>query len=1485
MNLDLTFKQVCDLVQKDAKEEPKLLEAVDKLLGLALICSPLALGPAAVVLLPTLAVKNEVVKIGKSVFDWVAKKKDDDYLARQHHMQVAYGLLCFTAFFDALDQQMPKALRKRIGLLEGGKAFIATRASGKISELGSTLEDSCASTDLSNPLASVPVSFPHPTETLNEQLERHANLWKQMGQGFHGFIQNLAVWEQAKEDERTQILSAIDKIPEEAAKRFEAQYFELARKYPDFAVWANLQEHKKTKELIGELSQFVKLYAKLSKAGETSIDIGFTKLHAAVVDLPETLKISQATDLVESLKKHYHARIDDPIIEDKEEPEDDKPILSFPKVRDAFIPQSFRVIRQNGKARHLEDEEAWKGLPRRSDLGAFFVNYLSSPYSTESPLLILGHPGSGKSLLTTVLSSQLMSKHFTAIRVPLREVNAEAGIVSQIEERIRRITSISVDSWAKLSGDFKNNPPVVILDGYDELLQASGKVFSGYLKEVQNFQKNEAEQGRPVRVIVTSRVTLIDKATVPSGSTILRLLEFDKNQRERWISIWNKANVNYFMEAKIEEFALPDEKEGGAEKILALAEQPLLLLMLALYDSQDNQLRKSRVLDRTKLYDSLLRRFVTRERGKGNALTDATVSEKKKILDAEMQRLGVAALGMYNRRKVHILSPELNEDLKFFNSERPVAETSGKALSQADLLLGSFFFVHKSKAQHTAGAAEHHEETSAFEFLHNTFGEFLTADFILRRALNEVVALNALQQNEELRETLEKRLNDADGFQREWFASLVYTPLFSRPVVLEMMREWIRHVLKEKNLAKKSFINHLDTIVLNQIKRLLNKREMPSIIRKETAQEGYRAPFGDHPLLGHIAIYSINLILLRVIVSDEPFVFDESQIGTHEDGTRPWDRLTHIWRSWFALDNLKDLTAVMIAERTETLISVRTKERFQVMESDNRLETCLNVGISLADNISSGLAGLLLFDPFRPNQIDIDDLASRLGTEKISLDFEIIRKRLFRAEREIEDGKVDEYFDIFRQALEMSFHNERPEEVEHIILSLRRAIHRLKREDLRELRIASGRVFRNAIDPRTAHQVVMVSPQAGLVLLQVAKEVADTEWIRHFGRDLMEFTFRRDPIEMMEREPDSWIAWVRLVRELGIGHLREPHGRKFFHEFFERALDPRQLLDLSERNPEAALDWVRLMRELGGRRFLERFGPKSFHPEFFERALDPRYLLELSERNPEATLALVQLARELGGEHFIERYGKKLLHREFLERTLDPGYLLHLSERNPEAALALVQVARELGGKRFIERYEGKLLNSEFFQRALDPRYLLDLGERNPEAALASIQLARELGGAHVLENHGKKLFHPEFFERALDPRHLFRGADSSPAVVLEWLALILELGGERVMQRIGPEFFDSIFDAVTLAQFLQQKPAAFAVALRLSRIAKSPKATEAVIECLASSLRISGIKRSVLATLPIEALPDLRWLAEETGQPDLNAALTLLQGGEDTNE
>ena len=56
---------------------------------------------------------------------------------------------------------------------------------------------------------------------------------------------------------------------------------------------------------------------------------------------------------------------------------------------------------------------------------------------------------------------------------------------------------------------------------------------------------------------------------------------------------------------------------------------------------------------------------------------------------------------------------------------------------------------------------------------------------------------------------------------------MIYTPLFTRPVVLEMIREWVGHVLKQRNMPKKEFLSHLDAIVLNQLKRLLTKRDMP----------------------------------------------------------------------------------------------------------------------------------------------------------------------------------------------------------------------------------------------------------------------------------------------------------------------------------------------------------------------------------------------------------------------------------------------------------------------------------------------------------------------------------------------------------------------------------------------------------------------------------------------------------------------------------
>lgn len=1288
MSTDITFDDVCKAIKEQGREDPTLIEAADNLLGLALVCSPVVLGPAAVLALPALAVKNELIKIGKSVFEKLTKKKTDDYLSRHESMRTAYGLIVFTSFFDALDAGLPKALRDALAKRD------ASSATGAVGRAVSTQSETATSEAYS-------VSFPYLTETLTDQRRRQATLWKRMGRSFVEFVRKQVFYDEAGEEERQALLSGLENIEEKAAERFEAQFFELAGRFEDFAVWANLHAHRETEALIRELSDDVKHHADRSAASETKIDVGFTELCKAILTIPETLRSQQAREIAESLKKHYDARIAYPIIEGKEIG-DDEPHLSFPKVRDAFVPQSFRVLRQARRSRPLEDESTWSELPRRNDLSAFLLSYLSSPYSIEAPLLVLGHPGSGKSLLTTVLSARLMSKEFTAIRVPLRAVNADSDILTQIEEFIKQVSGVS-DPWKNLKSYFENCPPLVILDGYDELLQASGQVFASYIMDAQRLQQQHHEQGWPLRIIITSRVMLINKANVPAGSTIVRLLEFSQQQREHWLSIWNNANAAYFKDVGIEKFALPAIGDEGAAEILSLAEQPLLLLMLALYDSQGNELRNSTGLDRTKLYDSLLRRFVVRERSKEKGFSDANPKDQEKILLLEMERLGVAALGMYNRRQVHILSGELDDDLKFFSRERGVTTQDGKPLGQADLLLGSFFFVHKSRARHRSGA-DVTQETFAFEFLHNTFGEFLVADFIIRRAVSQVEALRAAEKNSALKTVVDGMLSTADGFARDWFASLVYAALFTRPVIMEMMREWTRHVLQEYgDLSEEHFVEALERIILNQIERLLNKREMPQIMRKETAQEGYRVPFRGHPLVGHIAIYSINLVLLRLIAGKAAFVFEESDIPSHEDGTRPWDRLVHMWRSWFSLGNLNGLTAVMLAERSDNKVTVRLKARLQVDESRGKLQELYNVGLSVGDDVAVGIAGLCLFDPSTDSVEKLNMLEQRLDAEDVGVGLAISLSKLlvlaagfgelaagFGESAEEFESHAKKFVSHAGRTLEQAVRSGRIDQLE----SASQVIARTLERDV------GGRVtLREVLSPGFVAEIAMRDPRSGRVLFHLGRQSGDAEWILEVSMRFVDYLTDRMRVRMDELGSRDWfVDTLQLIREVGGARgLAGYVDSRVRARFVESAFHPRPFWRIVERNPEAAVAYLQVLREVGGRQHFEDVVARRMGPDGIERSFGRTRVAELIERNPEGALAYVQVVRVVGGPGLVRELVTREIGRKVLRGMFCRQRFLGVVERNPEGAIAYVQVLRELAGRQQFER----LVKEEIGEKAL----------------------------------------------------------------------------------------------------------------------------------------------------------------------------------------
>jgi hypothetical protein len=1008
MKLETTFIQVKEFLKKD---QPDYLDDIDKLYGLIIIISTAAIGPPALPLLTLLTTKNELFKIGKSILNRFKKKKETDIIDLYARMKIAYGLVVYCAFIEAVEKNLPAEVLNFIKEIENntGAEFV-----GKSSE-GINLSESQLAPE-GDKFSKWPIYFPHPAETIADQKVSILELYKSLIDGLIEFSKNV-IGNDLTDTEKTKLLDKIKAIPTKAIQVFEVRYFELCKIYEDFAIWSNLHHHSQYQKLLFELSDYVREYSNLYKDYKNTTDIGFDKLHSIVCKIPESLKISQSQDIIESLSKHYDARSNESIVETSEDSRDEVS-LSFPTMREAFVPQSYKFLRYNSKIRRLEDESLWNGIERKEDLGLFIINYLSSPYSLETPLVILGHPGSGKSLLTTIISAKIMCPQYTAIKVSLREVNSEIGIVNQIEEQISKITNIKVDSWAKLSGSFSNAPLIVILDGYDELLQASGKVFAGYLKDVQNFQKNEYEQGRPVRVILTSRITLIDKATIPIGTSIIRLMEFSDFQRNEWISIWNKCNSNYFARKGVRPFELPTNTKLDSNQVLLLAQQPLLLLMLALYDSENNLLGTNVNLDRTALYDSLLRRFILRERSKEKGFGELPRREIQNAIDFEMRRLSVAAIGMYNRRKLHILSNELNDDLSFFNLERQIEVSIGRPLSQADLLLGSFFFVHKSKLQQKSESSYASEEISAFEFLHNTFGEFLTADFIIRQSIGEVQILRALKGNNLLISQYDQKLNDADGLSKDWFAGHIYTPLFTRPVVLEMIREWIAHRLIDSGITRDEFIAEFDILVTAQIQRILNKRQMPSLMSSELMNDANSAPFGNHPLIGHISIYSINLIILRTIFDIKPYVFEETKFD-RDHSTPAWNQIINIWKSWFSIETLQAITSILSSKRDNNQIYITPDAKFRSFKTQGKLETFFNVSAALSDNVGTMLAGLVMIESGHQSILGLEEIFQLVTSEQFEYDLSLLKVKidLLLDENDRGSGRRIDTLRVFRKSL------------------------------------------------------------------------------------------------------------------------------------------------------------------------------------------------------------------------------------------------------------------------------------------------------------------------------------------------------------------------------------------------------------------------------------------------------------------------------------
>lgn len=810
-------------------------------------------------------------------------KGHGDYATRYDQMQIAQILLVYAAYFDTISQYLPD---------ENGEIALSPDAKRKISQDGfqrylKTLEEASRRQKDTHRLLDTEFVLPNPTQKFSLYREELRNFYVSLNAEFMAFFESLSFWEELNREEdaldREQkrfFTERLQKLPDIALDTYEKQYFELAREFPEFAVWANHTEHVRLEE---------------------RIDIGFKQIAGQLQEL--YAGISQGENHAPETLAHYYTRYSDSIngsiIEEKKDDFDEE--IVFPPKKDIFIPQAFQALAYR-KSMQLEQNDTWKDAYAGEEIGPYIRNILCHPKYGELPMLILGLPGAGKTLLCHMLAARILSAEYYVIIIRLRDAIAEDTIMKQIDAQIDGDLGEKC-TWDDLRRAPLDKPLLLIFDGYDELLQASGKTYSNYINKIAEFQAEQRSIYHVcVRCIITSRLTLIDKASIPGGCQVLRLCDFDSARVRAWCEIWNGANERYFRA-----HGLTGLEIAPTGKISELAGQPLLLLMLALYDINGNSLQEQKEISRAELYYRLVRDFVKRERRKDAVFNQLTPGKQEREIRAGFRNLGIVALGMFNRKKLYIRTSELNRDIAFLTAGGSLEEdTDENALEEADKRVAGFFFVYSSCSTVQKNGIT--SRIAAYEFLHNTFGEFLTAYFILDVTFRLIK--RQIMDSEQ-----EEAFSWPGEMKKEWHTALAYAPLFTRPVVLNMIHELSEIFAGESNLEATDVRKALDSLFCGEIRRIISGEFFAELSNTLNMQGN---PFRHPELMMHVGVYSINLVLLRLTVCSEDFTFT----GT-PDPEQDWKKLTHIWRYAFSEEELVNLSCLMKLYHSDKEIKLR----------------------------------------------------------------------------------------------------------------------------------------------------------------------------------------------------------------------------------------------------------------------------------------------------------------------------------------------------------------------------------------------------------------------------------------------------------------------------------------------------------------------------------------------------------------------------------
>ncbi|MGC4846426.1 NACHT domain-containing protein [Micromonospora sp. DT15] len=789
--------------------------------------------------------KNEAILILRKIAKGFVGRLDNERgQERRPLIAAAHTTIVVAAFFEVFERYVGKEILASLELTEKEKQMLVVGRGRPFRET------------FTERLYDAEIPAPSPSRGYEENIPEVEKWLALLADRAQQFFEGLEAWQKL-------VGQSLQPIIPQAIERYRSHYMELAASVPEFFIWATLGEHAATRTVIGTLNSglVASLDEQRDALGRLGSLLKLVSSSAACVDLRAAMERANVGVLAQPI-----------VPADAERYETD---VTFPSIGKIFILPDYRVCRVGAEARPA-DESWWANQPSHDDLDVVLAAHLLAPEATRIPLLILGHPGAGKSMLTKVFAAQMPASDYTVVRVPLRTVGANSPILDQIQQALDQSTNRRVE-WARLSDQSGDSVRVILLDGLDELLQASKSDRSGYLQEVTSFQQVEADQGRPVIVIVTSRTVVVERVDMPPGTTVVKLDDFNEAQIAVWLNAWREANLTAIEDGRVRELAL-----GTALRQPELARQPLLLLMLALYAADPLAPEVDEGLSTTLLYQRLLDNFARREVAKKSVRLHPRDFEI--AVEQQLRRLAIAALGMFNRGTQRITEVQLGSDLAALGEH---TEQLVRPDEVGQRLLGEFFFVHAAEAtilgagdrtsaddRSVAVSAGRYRAERSYEFLHATFGEYLVARQVIDLLMD--VAEAALGGKRGRREPEDDLL----------FALLSHQVLSVRRSTLAFAADLFEtlegedrdDVLQLLQLLFGAFRQRRDSV------KYVNYRPVqPDSVRR-------------------LAAYSANLVLLRVALPKDSITLPITDLFDGEGRTASWRSTVNLWRSGLDAD-------------------------------------------------------------------------------------------------------------------------------------------------------------------------------------------------------------------------------------------------------------------------------------------------------------------------------------------------------------------------------------------------------------------------------------------------------------------------------------------------------------------------------------------------------------------------------------------------------